>query len=464
MGEDHTSVGESLSSTKTYKVYSYRYVASVIYAISAIVNSVLWITTSPLQTNLQTAYGLSSIIINLGTSLNYLIIFPPMTFLSNYIIDELGIRPSILIGNFLTIIGMWMRTLSNDSFYYIFAGQVLGAIGGPCILNTPQKVSAVWYPPEERTISTTLLSIASPFGVAIGFFLPTIFVPATVADTAADKTYYLQQVQHLMLIVAIGGTALLLPSFFLMKEKPLTPPSKAAEKEKFSYKDSLKSLIRNKNFLVFLATVGFTWGVYNVLATTMNPLIAPFNYTSADSGIYGAVTLLMGMVGSPIWGIYVGRTKQYKRSLITLSSLSTMMLIVLLFVGQHGNKIITGIFIAIYGFVTTPMLPLIFEMCCEITFPVAEANAGGITYMITQVTGVIGAFLVNLLLDSTPTGSIKGFIVLIVFQALGVLGFVSVKEDLRRTKYEQGEALEYESTSTENSKITGNAEYVSLNE
>ena len=98
----------------------------------------------------------------------------------------------------------------------------------------------------------------------------------------------------------------------------------------------------------------------------------------------------MGMVGSPIWGIYVGRTKLYKKSLITLCSLSTTMLIVLLFVGQAQNELITGILIAIYGFVTTPMLPIIFEMCCEITFPVAEANAGGITYMITQVTGVVG--------------------------------------------------------------------------
>jgi len=427
---------DNLTGEKTYTVYKYRYVVSIIYALSAIVNSVLWITTSPLQTDLATAYHLSSIIVIVGTSVNYLIIFPPMTFVSNYIIDELGMRPSILIGNFLTIIGMWLRTLSHESFYYIFAGQVLGALGGPCILNTPQKVSAVWYPPSERTLSTTLLSIASPFGVAIGFFLPAMTVTLT---GAADG--YKDQVNYLMFIVAIGGTVLLIPSFFLLKEKPLTPPSKSAEKEKYSYKESLKSLARNKNFLLFLTTVGFTWGVYNILATMMASIIKPFGYNGTDSALYGAVTLICGMVGSPIWGIYVGKTKQYKRSLLTLSCLSTTLLIVLLFVGQHGNKLVTGIFIAIYGFVTTPMLPIIFEMCCEITFPVAEANAGGLTYMITQVTGAVGAFLVGLLLDGTSDGAIKGFIVLIVFQTLGVIGFALVKEDLRRTKYENGDVV-----------------------
>lgn len=112
---------------------------------------------------------------NLGTSLIWLIIFPPMTFVSNYIIDEIGLRPGvnycfyfslnfnkILIGNTLTILGLWVRTFSKDSFYYIFAGQTLGAIGGPCILNTPQKISAVWYPPEEVNIFFFGITLTNP--------------------------------------------------------------------------------------------------------------------------------------------------------------------------------------------------------------------------------------------------------------------------------------------------------------
>ena len=91
-----------------------------------------------------------------------------------------------------------------------------------------------------------------------------------------------------------------------------------------------------------------------------------------------------------MWGIYVGRTKKYRQSLLILASLSTLMLSVLLVVGPYGNVQLTGLGICLYGFFTTPMLPVIFELCCEITFPVAEENAGGLTYTMTQAMGVAG--------------------------------------------------------------------------
>jgi len=88
------------------------------------------------------------------------------------------------------------------------------------------------------------------------------------------------QVVDLLMFTAIAGSSLLAPSFLLMREKPPTAPSRGAEKKKFSYKESLKSLANNKNYLTFLTGAAFLWGTYSVLATVMNPLIAPFGYTS----------------------------------------------------------------------------------------------------------------------------------------------------------------------------------------
>lgn len=98
----------------------------------------------------------------------------------------------------------------------------------------------------------------------------------------------------------------------------------------------------------------------------------------------------MGMIGSPLWGIYVGKTKKYKLSLIILSVSSATMLLLLFFIGPMKNAYLTGMGIALYGFFTTPMLPIIFELCVEISFPVAEANAGGLTYMATQAFAIFG--------------------------------------------------------------------------
>lgn len=124
----------------------------------------------------------------------------------------------------------------------------------------------------------------------MGFFVSQFFVFDDATESGVDG---LGQVQRLMKFTAIVGTVLLSLSFFFLKEKPLTPPrynsnlkldlmvnSKAAAKEKFSYKESLKSLAKNRNYLTFVFGAGFVWGTYNVLATILNLLLSPFGYTS----------------------------------------------------------------------------------------------------------------------------------------------------------------------------------------
>jgi len=358
----------------------------------------------------------------------------------------------------LTILGLWVRTLSKEHFFLMCLGQALGSIGAPCILNTPQKLSASWYSPSGRAMSTTLLSLAAPIGVGSGMFISTLFVDNDAAGDDAKS-----QINRLMWLSAIFGTIMCGLPMLLIKEKPPTPPSAGAAAEKFSYKESMKQLRMNKNFLLFLAGASFFWGTYSCLASIMSSLIEPFGYETSIAGIYGLVVLVTGIIGSIGWGVYVGLSKKYKRSLCILTALSTILLAVLLFVGPRGNAFHTGIFIALYGFFTTPALPIIFEFCCEISFPVAEANAGGLTYMMTQAMGIAASVLATILLDNgkNPDGAKKAFMFLVVMQFIGFLAIMKVKEDLRRTRYEQeGETANIE----EGSKKSGETKLLSHSE
>ena len=56
---------------------------------------------------------------------------------------------------------------------------------------------------------------------------------------------------------------------------------------------------------------------------------------------------------------------------------SSLALLSLLFIVGLDSPLLTGIAIAAYGFVTMPYLPISFEFVLDITFPVAEAAAGG---------------------------------------------------------------------------------------
>lgn len=50
------------------------------------------------------------------------------------------------------------------------------AIGQPFLYNAPAKLSAHWFPDQEKIYSTSFGAYANIFGVAMGCFVPSIFV------------------------------------------------------------------------------------------------------------------------------------------------------------------------------------------------------------------------------------------------------------------------------------------------
>ena len=43
------------------------------------------------------------------------------------------------------MVGLWVRTLCDESFDYVLIGNLIAAIVQPFILNCPQKISADWF-------------------------------------------------------------------------------------------------------------------------------------------------------------------------------------------------------------------------------------------------------------------------------------------------------------------------------
>ena len=71
----------------------------------------------------------------------------------------------------------------NSGFIACLIGQTLLAIGQPFIYNMPAKLSAVWFPPEERLFSTMIGVNTSILGSLVGFYLPVL---AVTEDVPAD--------------------------------------------------------------------------------------------------------------------------------------------------------------------------------------------------------------------------------------------------------------------------------------
>lgn len=118
-------------------------------------------------------YDVSSFLVNLSSFI-FMGLHPICSFFSNIILDSYGIKYSIIFGLIMTIISALTRLFIEYSFYFFFLGQIFGAIGNPFITNSPAKISAAWFLPENvKNLKINLISgeHKSNFLIKIKFYI-----------------------------------------------------------------------------------------------------------------------------------------------------------------------------------------------------------------------------------------------------------------------------------------------------
>lgn len=103
-------------------------------------------------------------------------------FPSIYLIEKQGLRFTTLFSVILQMVGYWIRTIDNHKFAWSVLGQSIAAISNPFIFNMINKVSAIWFPVEERMLATTITVCATYLGSIQGFYQPLYFVKTEVPE------------------------------------------------------------------------------------------------------------------------------------------------------------------------------------------------------------------------------------------------------------------------------------------
>lgn len=422
--------------TIIFKEYGYRYWVCFFYAMSNISLNVLYISCSPITSDLKYYYNSTDFIIS-SASLVYLLFYMPSNFPSNYILDKYGIRVGVTIGTILTLIGSWLRILINQSFYYVILGSFISSLGQPLIFNAPSKIASNWFKPESRVKATTFLSILSPIGFAIGFLMPGVLIGDT-SNMEADE--FKDKVWNLFFYQSIVFTVICFPGLFFFREKPINPPSASADVEKTDFKESFPTIVKNKNFMKLLAFFAFSYGGLNALSIVLNILLEPFGFTSLDTSLIGAILIIFGLLGSAIVCVYVAATGCYKFSLVicTIGYLAAVFMIP--FCVYSYSILVTLIPIIFLGFFGFPILPICFEACCELTFPVGEAFSTGLLVSSAQLLATIATIILEFAFtEQTKESSVICFGVFfgLVFFGMFFLLSMSMEVEFKRCKFEK---------------------------
>ena len=146
--------------------------------------------------------------------------------------------------------------------------------------------------------------------------------------------------------------------------------------------------------------------------------------------LFGALIILSGLLGSAVICLIVTKTRAYKKTILALFLTATCCTVVYIFTLQVESLPLTSIVIFIMGFTLTPVLPVSYELGCEITFPIGEEISGGLLNMGGQVIGIVQVGVIAVLLEYVT--SFIANLELAVFIAVGLIGAIFIKETLVR--------------------------------
>uniref|UniRef100_A0A0N4ZCM3 MFS domain-containing protein n=1 Tax=Parastrongyloides trichosuri TaxID=131310 RepID=A0A0N4ZCM3_PARTI len=382
------------SHTVIYRTYWQRWLILSAVIMTNFSNAMTWISYASITYPTNTFYGNDNAALFLNSI--FLVVSIPIGFLSIYMMDKWGIKTSAIIGGTINLIGNALRLISTSDiisdkdtrFIIVLVGQSLASIAQPFVMFLPTKMSAFWFPEDQRAISNTLASMANPLGVAFMYSLS----PQIVTE-ATNKNFAVLNGLNFGFACLAWVLCLLIRT-----SKPPTPVSPASENDvvQVTFLQGLKRCATSKSFIILGSCLGGAIGLFNTLYNNLQPALCVQGYSSTFSGVMGAVLIVSGLIGSALSGLFVDKTKRFMETMkicLVFAVLACISLTISIqFLNVEWWVIVSIVFFGFFGFA---IYPIGLEVGVEITFPVAEATSTGLICILGQIEGIVFLLVTN---------------------------------------------------------------------
>lgn len=140
----------------------------------------------------------------------------------------------------------------------------------------------------------------------------------------------------------------------------------------------MKTLFKDVQFRKLFAGFVFFYGTLLTFAAIVNFLFKPYGFSDVNMTIiqiqislFGIGMLFCGVAGSIMLSLYVKKTLKYRfvfqvctGAALVITILTTLML------NTKPSVFLSLVCVSFMGFLVTPILPLTYDVGCEIAFPV----------------------------------------------------------------------------------------------
>ncbi|CAH8638005.1 unnamed protein product [Dicrocoelium dendriticum] len=242
------------------KLYRRRWAMLFLFALSSACNAYHWIHLSIISDRVLFVWGASipgatpsdrQLSVD-WLSLIYLLTYLPLIVPAMWLLNRFGLRLSISLAVIIIAVGAWLKCLSGafavnpntsgrltlrdaSAFPILMLAQTLEAIAQVFILGVPAQLASTWFGEKEVSTATSIGVLANQLGVALGFGIPPVIVPAASEDPAVASNEFTDIHQRMMYFLygsAAFSTLPLIPVLIFFRSEPRIAPTYSQHKRR----------------------------------------------------------------------------------------------------------------------------------------------------------------------------------------------------------------------------------------
>lgn len=428
------TIPENYSFTSVHiQVYKRRWVMLALVMLSIAISYVQWIQYSIVANIISRYYDISSVWVD-WTSLIFMVVYVICVFPISYIMDPRNMRQTAVIGSVGTAIGAWIKVFSvePDQFKLVLLGQTVSAFSQVFLLSIPSRLASSWFSPEEASSVCAFGVFAAQLGIAIGFFFTPIVINnhEDLRETAIEMKIFLMAVAGISTMTACMMIAVFksAPQFAPSHVQALQRTMKLKMKD---YWPAVGRLLQNDNYLILVIAYGINVGIFSAFSTLLNQIVLNYFPTGeTDAGRIGLALILLGLLGSMVFGYLLDSMHKYKATAVWACRLSAITLVIFAFALESRSKKLVSVASVFLGFFMTGFQPIGFEFAAELTFPEPDGPVSAILNISTQIFGIVITLLISGIQDIL--GDFVGNMIFAAFLMIDANIISLIKSELRR--------------------------------
>ena len=112
-------------------------------------------------------------------------------------------------------------------------------------MSAPMTISALWFPPNERTRATSIGQMFNALGVGVSYLLGNTIVSRAETEETEDRDAE-HDIMILLSVYSAVSTLILIAVILYYPSKPPLPPSNSASEERTDFSSGWLDLVKNK--------------------------------------------------------------------------------------------------------------------------------------------------------------------------------------------------------------------------